>query len=307
MSALRTFLKRTLSDGQKERIKRPLRAWARATAAWRSLPDFVIIGAQKCGTSSLFYYIQQHPCVGFAPAITKEVHYFDEHFAEGEKWYRSHFPLRSYKGVQSALKGRFLTGEASPEYLYHPDPPERIRALLPGAKFIALLRNPTDRAFSHYQLQRKRNRDDRTFEEAALTELETLERERESGPFRSARATWEDLELSYLRRGLYLEQLNVWTSLFPREQILVLRSEDLFGRAEQTYARTLEFLGLPSWRPSEFENIAPGGYRPLEESLRTRLDAFFEPHNRALAEAFGEEFLWSDVVNAPGAEAASAA
>ena len=104
----------------------------------RRLPDFLIIGAQKCGTSSMFAYLNQHPQMKL-PDV-KEIHFFDLNYSNGLDWYTSHFPPAS-------LSHRMVTGEASPYYLFHPHVPERVRLHCPDVKLVVMLRNPVDRAY----------------------------------------------------------------------------------------------------------------------------------------------------------------
>ena len=135
----------------KRRIKKAFaarRLWRSATAPVRTLPDFLIIGAQKCGTSFLYRFLVKHPHV--KSAFVKEVHYFDLNFAKGNNWYRSNFPL------QVRNTRTYITGEASPYYLFHPHAARRASMVVPDAKLLILLRNPVDRAHSHYQHQVKR-------------------------------------------------------------------------------------------------------------------------------------------------------
>ncbi len=114
--------------------------YRRLTSGSRRLPDFIILGAQRAGTSSLYYYLSQHPQI--LPAVRKELHFFDDHYRRGLGWYRSQFPTRGARGT--------ITGEATPYYLSHPHAPARIQRLLPQARLIVLLRNPVERAISHY-------------------------------------------------------------------------------------------------------------------------------------------------------------
>ena len=119
------------------------------TSPIRLLPDFLIIGTQRGGTTSLYHYLQAHPCI--RPASTKEVHFFDTKFHKGLAWYRGHFPTRIEQSSVNRLHGHSLmTGEATALYLFHPHAPKRVAKALPFVKLIVLLRNPVDRALSHY-------------------------------------------------------------------------------------------------------------------------------------------------------------
>ena len=103
-------------------------------------PNFLIIGAQRCGTTSLYNYLIQHPQI--VPSSKKEVHFFDLNFHLGQSWYEKHFP---------EVSDNILTGEASPYYIFHPLCPKRIFDYDPSVKLIVILRNPIDRAYSHYR------------------------------------------------------------------------------------------------------------------------------------------------------------
>ena len=130
-----------------------------ATARWRPLPDFLVIGAQKAGTTALYAYLRWHP--GITGPSWKEVSFFDRHWWRGEAWYRGQFPLRG--------RGR-LVGEASPSYLFHPLAPERVHSLVPGARLVALVRDPVARAYSHYQHEVALGREPLGFEDALAAE-----------------------------------------------------------------------------------------------------------------------------------------
>src|SRR5260221_4755811 len=111
------------------------------TSAIRVLPDFLIIGCQRGGTSSLYYYLTEQ--YGILSASTKEVHFFDDFYTKGLDWYRAQFPATAYKAyIERVRKRPFITGEASPYYIFHPHAPRRAAQVLPEAKIIALLRNP---------------------------------------------------------------------------------------------------------------------------------------------------------------------
>src|SRR5437764_5111475 len=119
------------------------------TSSLRLLPDFLIIGTQRGGTTSLYHYLKTHPCVQLAN--TKDTHFFDKKFNKGLSWYRGHFPTRLGKYYTQRVRQQpFVTGEASPSYLFHPHAPGRVAQLLPSARLIVLLRNPVDRAYSQY-------------------------------------------------------------------------------------------------------------------------------------------------------------
>jgi hypothetical protein len=273
-----------------ENVKRPLRRlrteYRVLTGPLRGLPSALIIGAQKGGTTSLFNYLEQHPDV--LRPLTKEVHYFDFHYARGVKWYRGHFPYTH------RLRRGSLTLDATPYYLPHPLVPERAAQLLPEVKLIALLRNPIDRALSHYQHEVRVGRESLSFAEAIDRESERLEGEEERLRDDPDYYSFNYQRYSYARRGLYFEQLGRWLQRFPRSQLLVLQSESLFRDPPAVMTAVHRFLGLRHHELQRYTQYHRGNYkRSMPEQLRARLATYFESHNRELFRWLGEEFDWA--------------
>jgi hypothetical protein len=256
--------------------------YGRATSFARPLPDFLILGAQKAGTTALYAYLRWHPRIT-GPAW-KEVSFFDRHYARGLGWYRGQFPLRQ--------AGR-IVGEASPGYLFHPLAPARVRETVPKARLIVLLRDPVDRALSHYHHEVALGREPLSFEdaldaEAGRTRGEEERLVREPGYFSHA---WWDY--TYVARGRYAEQLERWLDVFPREQLLVLASEELAGDTSGTYARVLEFLGAPPHDLDEYPRVYRQEYGELRPETRRGLAETFAEPNRRLYELLGRDLGWS--------------
>ena len=250
------------------------------------LPDFLIIGAQKCGTTFLYDLLSLHPDV--EPSTIKEVHYLDQRFGEGLEWYRSHFAAYPRNDEQ-----KIMTGEATPYYLFYPHAPARAARLLPGARLLVLLRDPVDRAYSHYHHMLRRRRESLSFEEAVRAEEFRLrgevEKMMEDERYHSFNHQW----FSYLSRGIYVDQISTWQQHFDAEQMLVLRSEDLFSDTLATLKTAVRFLGLADWEPEDRAPTAKsGGYAPLDPDSRSRLQEYFEPHNRRLYEHLGVDLGW---------------
>ncbi len=261
----------------------------------RSLPDFIIIGAQKSGTTSLYNFLAQHPLV--IPATTKEIHFFDNvnnNFARGRNWYRSHFPSSLYKIYKKAThKQGFITGEASPYYIFHPLVPRRISEMVPRVKLIVLLRNPLDRAYSHYQHNVRMGREPLSFEEAIDSEEERLEGEIEKMLVDQNYWSFNHQHFSYRSRGIYIDQLRAWQTYFTREQILVLGSEDFYSNLSATYNKALTFLNLPNWGLVEYgKHNYWGRYQLMDATTKKRLLDYFEPYNKELYDFLGIEFDW---------------
>lgn len=265
----------------------------------RARPNFLVIGAQKSGTTSLQRYLAQHPAV--LCATPKEVHYLDlaRHHAYGDGWYLSHFPLRwRARSARRAVGEAPAIGEVTPDYLFHPWAAERAHAFDPGLRLLAVLRDPVERAYSQYQMRVRKYGEALTFEEA-------LDREARELPEELARMvadpgyTWpHDRRRSYVGRGLYAEQLERWLRFFPRDQLLVLTSDELWADTEPTLRRIERFLGIPEWH-GPYPHQSGGSYEPMAPATRERLALTFEEPNRRLAELLGRELPWTR----PAAEA----
>ncbi|GGA21388.1 sulfotransferase domain-containing protein [Okeania sp. KiyG1] len=208
-----------------------------------TLPNFIIIGAQKCGTTSLYRYLTKHPQI--LPATKKEVHFFDLNFDKGMNWYYSHFP-------QKEIPNQTITGEASPYYIFHPHAPQRISQSLPDIKLILLLRNPVDRAVSHYYHNRQfgKSREPLSFEQAIQQEPSRIEPEIDKIMADENYKSLPHRYYSYLSRGIYIEQLLRWLKFFPRKNLLILKSEELWENPRQKMKQVWNFLGVPN-RPQE--------------------------------------------------------
>jgi len=252
-----------------------------------ALPDFVVLGAAKAGTTSLYHLLTQHPLV--EPAASKELQFFDEFFEqESVEWYRRCFPAPRWKDGR-----RTISGEASPGYLFHPLAPQRMAGVIPQARLIALLRNPVDRAYSHYHQVVRRGFEPLTFEEAIAAEEARLRGERDKMLEDERYFSVVHRSFSYLSEGIYVDQLMRWSEFFPREQMLVLKSEDFFERPQETLKIILDFLGLPDWEPEAYKIRKKGTYEEgMDPATRRRLEEYFEPHNRRLYDYLGTDFGW---------------
>lgn len=259
------------------------------SARRRALPDFIIIGAQKAGTTSLFNYLSRHRQV--RPAARKEVHYFDVNYALGEDWYRAMFPTSRSLGTGSS---RRITGEASPYYLFHPLAAQRAAQLVPAARLIVLLRDPTARAWSHYQHEVAAGRETLSFLEALAAEPDRL-----SGADEAIRAGRTDgpaerhRNFSYISRGRYADQIRMWLEHYRREAFLFLDSDELFNRPQQAWTSTTQFLGIDPSPEPEFTVHNPGSGDELEPDLRRRIAAEFVDADLDLESLLGMTFSWT--------------
>ena len=273
--------------------RRAGRAARMATAKGRALPDFVIIGAPKCGTTSLFSYLCSHPLV--LRSTTKEVHYVDRerNLARGDRWYRAWFPpVATLERVGREYGAdRAICGEATPNYLTHPDAASRLHDVVPDARLIVLLREPGDRAWSQFRWSKRWGTEPLDFLDALAAEPERL-----PGGFammRNREGRDRFIPASYLTRGRYAEQLEWWFDAYPRDQLLLLRSEDLFADPSAVYRRACEFLGLPDLGEPRFpiENEGSGDH-VFDPTARQVLDDYFAEPNRRLAELTAGAITW---------------
>jgi hypothetical protein len=282
------------------RIPAPVRAVLRtavwtygtATSAWRPLPDFLIIGAQRAGTTALYEYLRRHPSI-MGPSW-KEIAFFDRHNGRGESWYRGQFPNRLRTRIAERRTGRsVMVGEASPSYLAHPHAAKRVAELVPNARLIVLLRDPVERAFSHYHHVVTLGREPLSFEEAidreeARTAAE-IERMR-ADPSYFSHAWWN---FTYLSRGRYAEQLDPWLEAFPNGQLLVLQSEELFARPAATHARVLSFLGREAQTLRSYPRLNARPRPEMERRTRERLAEYYAGPNERLYELLGRDLGWT--------------
>lgn len=239
-------------------------------------PDFIIIGAMKAATSAIYDYLSHHPRV--LRRYPKELHFFTLHFEQGIDWYLSQFsPIRTNKQGQP-----LLTGEASPTYLVDPEAPTRIRNLFPKTKFIVSLRNPTDRAISHYYHQVKRVKNEaRSLEEAfSDKELATLD----TKPFSPTR--------HYIQNGLYAKHLKNWFKVFPKDQVLVVNYHDLETHPDSFVREVFTFLNLQDYLLTNIEKVYANQYSQPNPGVKQRLDEYFKPYNQELEAILGKSFNW---------------
>jgi hypothetical protein len=270
-----------------------------ATSSLRTLPDFLIIGAQKGGTTSLYLYLNEHPNIG--GAVIKEVSFFDKNYQLGLSWYRAQFPTPLRKlYTRDIRKQNYIVGEASPGYLIYPHAPERIAKTLPRVKLIALLRNPVERAYSQYRHNVSRGYEELSFADAIEAEEERTRAEKVKVLSNTNYNSTAFFRFSYLARGIYVDQLKHWLDFFPREQLLMLKSEDLNSEPTEIFKQTLAFLNVPVLIPDSLQkefkhyNTSENAVASkIDPAMRERLVAYFAPHNARLYELVGRDFGWS--------------
>jgi Sulfotransferase domain len=273
------------------RVRRLDERTRRATASLRLRPTFLVIGAQKAGTTSLHAYLTAHPAV--LGASIKEVQYFSKFYGKGEDWYLAYFPLELRGGAKRLRAGvKPAVGEASATYLFHPHAPQRVHAFDPAMRLIAVLRDPVDRAYSHYQMEHRWGREPLPFEGALEREVELqpeLTRMCTDPAFESEDA----LNCSYVARGRYAEQLERWLGLFPRERLLVLTSDELLEDPAGTMATVARFLDIPEWRAPSYPLRGVREYDTMAPATREQLARTLAPDTERLEELLGRTLPWT--------------
>ena len=246
-------------------------------------PDFLLIGAMKSGTTSLFNYICQHPAV-LRPK-SKELHYYDN------RRYGT-WTLEDYLEQFPEKPQGFITGEATPFYLRHKHAPEWVANDFPDVKLIAVLRNPVERAYSHYQQRFRKGKEGKEFLEVLKIEDETM-----------ADALLVDIKdpvykakfpdsYSYLSRGLYCEQLTNWEKRFPKDRFHVLITEDLLASAKDELAKIFVHLQLT---PTDVHNkveVNTSDYPQMPNSARQWLENYYDQPNAELSKHLGRKLPW---------------
>jgi hypothetical protein len=280
----------------RESAKRALRGYGQITAGLRRGPDFVIVGAKRGGTTSLYNYVLEHPSI--QPLFPgrqhiKGVHYYDSNYARGPRWYRSHFPLQA-GGRHLARPGirPAIAGDASPYYLFHPLAAERLARDFPDVRIIVFLRNPAERAYSHFKERTHHGGETLSFEAALDAEADRLRGEAERIVAEPGYRSIEHENHSYLAQGRYLDMLPRWFSLFPREQFHIAASEDFYADPERHVNEVWSFLGLAQGR---LRSRIRHNYMPapdIQPETRQRLSEALADHNRGLAELLGRSLPW---------------
>lgn len=258
------------------------------------LPDFLIIGAAKSGTTSLFYNLIQHP--GIVPPKVKEVAFFNEprNYHMGANWYRAHFPSKkAMRELSHVLGYRALTGEATPSMNINTHA-VHAHALVPLAKLIVILRNPVDRTYSHYQHQKRK------IPREALSFWDALQAE----PDRTA----EDMRLNvdapikvgrplrrygYTQKSLYIDHIEHWLQYFPRDQLKIVSFDQLATEPQALFDDIFQYIGLPDCTIPQPRTLKLGGYaEEMDQRSREYLTEYFRPYNRRLFNFLGEDWGW---------------
>jgi hypothetical protein len=289
--------RRVLERGVRDATKAVIRTFGTTTAELRTPPDFLIIGAKRGGTTSLWNWLLQHPaCLPMLPARQhlKSNHYFYWHFDRGPRWYRGFFASAATRRLaERRLGGPVVTGEASPYYMFDPRVPQRVAAELPEVRIIILLRDPVDRAASHHRERTRAGVEPLSFAEALAAEDCRLAGELEriaADPFYYSRPhDW----YSYRSRGIYPPQVAAWQAVVPPERTLILQSEQMYADPRATFDVVTDFLGIgriPELRAKRYNYHQ---HEDMPATVRAELTEFYRAHNQSLFEMIGRDLSWT--------------
>jgi hypothetical protein len=260
------------------------------TVSERPIVDFLIIGAQKAGTTAAAFNLAHHPDVSIFSGVTqfmqREIEFFNQHWAEGSDWYRAHFDY-----------SRLMVGEKTAELLHRLVTHQRIKQTVPLVKLIIFLRNPVERAFSQWKMSTRPNwGEQRTFPDiieeergliASHTYRDAFYRCSDENP-----ACWRE---GYLLRGFYAEQIKHLLKFFPMESIHIAIAERVRRNMALEYSNIWRFLGLEPILTTFQERFVSTNNAKLDPLTREHLNAFYEPHNKQLFELLGARIAeWSE-------------
>lgn len=285
-------LRSSFSSSAKALLRSTYVALSVPTANLRLRPHFLLVGAQRCGTTSLFRALEQHPDV-VRPAINKGINYFDLNYHRGDRWYGAHFPLlrnswhRDYKQKATAVF------EASGYYMFHPLAADRIAKDLPDVKIVAMLRDPVERAYSAWKHESARGFDHMSFEEAIQQEAQRTAGERDRMTKSPNYQSFAYRHHSYTARGKYTAQLRRFYHLFPPSSVHIVFSETFFAKPRHEFALLANFLGIDATVDISFDqhNARPSG--PMPGRTREVLTEIYKSEADDLERLIGRRPPWS--------------
>ena len=258
------------------------------SSPFRVLPECFVIGVVRSGTTSLYHYLGQHPCIG--SSAYDEIGYFDDNYHLGVNWYKSLFPTKFTKNKIIKKHGSFLTYDVTPFYIYNPLVARRISASFPRAKIISNLRNPIDRAYSNYILMHQEGDTTKTFEEMIQIAMDEIEKNK--AKLNDEVYIADTFYQNILARGFYADQLKIWFEKFQKKQILIIPSEDLALKPDQVLTKVFEFLDLPYFKIKDFTRQNRREYHPMKDETRKLLVEFYKPYNKKLFDMLDSKFDW---------------
>ncbi len=258
------------------------------TGSIRVLPDFLVIGAKRCGTTSLFYHLPEHPCISKSPH--DNMGFFNDNFHLGVNWYKSFFPTIFTRNKIKSEFGNFLAFDVTTTYMEEESTANNVYQIKPNMKIIVILRNPVDRAYSQYHLSLREKEEKRSFEDVIEENMNRLYKEshkrHEIKPKFSAEGN------NYLKKGLYAQQLRRWLKIFPRENILIISTEEFESNQQVIYNKIFGFLDISQFEIKNTEKMEKGNYTPMKSETRSLLLDYFRSHNDELFKLIDKKFDW---------------
>jgi len=254
------------------------------TAAQRKLPDFLVIGGKRCGTTTLFEFLRQHQMI--AEPVIDHMGFFDDNYSIGINYYKSFFPIKT---EETAKK---LDYDVTTSYLTSPFVAERVAKEIPNVKIIVLLRNPTSRAWSDYNASQKKDGSEEQFQSYIDDELQELE----ASDFEE-KVSKNDYNMSepfsnFIKKGLYAVYLKKWLKLFPRKNFLFISTESFSKDENKVFKQIFDFLGLSNFEIHKLQRMSKGNYEKLNPKIKNKLDLFFASHNDELFKLINEKYDW---------------
>ena len=268
----------------------------------RVIPDFLVIGAKRCGTTSLYRHLPEHQCI--SRSLRDNIGFFNENYHLGINWYKSLFPTKFTRDKIIKKHGKFLTYDVTPQYLREPYVAKRMFQMFPKMKLIVLLRNPVDKSYSHHIMGRNSNTlhnnpewkgiDNKqvSFEYIVNRDIEYISKyEKENGKlddsyFRNV------ITKTNLARGFYAQFLRKWFDVYDRKQFLILSSSELANSTQKTLNKIFKFLEIPEYDIPDTTKINTQKYEPMNKQTREILIKFFKKYNNELYELIDRKFDW---------------
>ena len=262
------------------------RNFSGVTASLRKLPDFLVIGGKRCGTTTLFEFLKQHPSISNPPF--DHMGFFDDNYRLGIDYYKSFFPVKNKKN------DLMINYDVTTSYLANPHVPERMFKHMPNVKLITLLRNPIARAWSEYNSNLRANKNYDTFETYIENELNDLKNYDFSDKVKNNDYDLTNPNENYLKKGLYAYYLKKWFNVFPKKNFLILSTETFAKNEDYVFTKIFEFLNLPKYEIKNLKQMSKTTYHnTLNPKTKMKLDKFFESPNKELFKLIEQEFTWS--------------
>ncbi len=291
MKLRRSPVGRTTTDA----VKRALRSYGVATASQRRPPELIVVGAKRGGTTSLWRYLDSHP--GILPTFPraeriKGTYFFDEEWSRGEHWYRSHFPTDRRRARAARRLGYDpIAFEASPYYLFHPHAPARAHQVAPDALIVALLRDPVERAFSHYK-ERRNHTEDLAFADALAAEEERTAGEEARLLADPSAVSFAHRHQTYVAQSRYAPMLERWFGAYGRERVVVAAAEDFYADPQALCDQITAAVGLPRHDIGTPEPFNSEPSADMEPKVRAQLRAELNEDIEAVEAMLGRPMPW---------------